>query len=641
MSWIDRLLGKQPPIVQQPRRQFNADGWTNAYTGFGTSRDRAIATAYQMDAPLSPADLDALFYGSDIAAKIVEYWPKEMFRRGYELVLAEEEPEEEEVDEESVDVEFDEEEPEADEEVEEDAKKPPVPAAKTDAGFNPRKPQEDPKKKPDDATRAVSSSPAGDEEVDPAEPAVGGEEEVDPNAPKPVVKEAKTEARPIKPAVAKPPIVSPEPRKPKAEEAESTLPDELMDAARAMNADEKLLEGFVWGRLYGGALAILGANDGQEIDQPLDEKKIRSFDFIHVVDRRYAQAFKYYEDPRHPKFGMPELYQVGEPNFGQWAVVHESRTLRFGGVRVDARRRRSNAGWDNSVLQRPYESIRDFSTAFQAVGYMLSDASQGVFKLSGLVQAIASGHKDAIQARMALVDMTRGVARSVLLDAEAGEEFTKIATSFAGVSDLLDRYMLRLAAAANMPVTVLMGRSPSGMNATGESDFRAMYAEIEAEQNNKLKPMLMRLYSLIAASMGHKDTEGMDFQFAPLWSPTDKEQADLELVVAQKDVAYMTAGVLHPSEVALSRYGAGKFSQATQIDIKSRKVELEADIESALNPPPEPKMTAVGVDPVTGHPVLAPNPNADPGAEGDQEAAALTDDPDKLPHEPPVPKLPK
>lgn len=572
MSWIDRLLYKAPsPVVMPPvTKKFNADGWQNAYTGFGTSRDRAMFSAYQMDAPLSSVDLDAMFYGSDIAAKIVETKPKEMFRRGYELVLAEEEEDE---DADAVDVAT-----EALDEEQEDAPLPKVAPPKADA-FPVKANPQDP------------NAPDEEEEATPAAAPL------------------KTENKPKLPKPPTVPLKPQAPGKPKKKPEASTLSDDLMDAAREMDADQKLLEGFTWGQLYGGALAILGANDGQEIDQPLNEKKVRSFDFIHVVDRRYAQAFKYYEDPRHPKFGMPELYQVGEPNFGQWAVVHESRCLRFGGVRVDARRRRSNAGWDNSVLQRPYESIRDFSAAFQAVGYMMADASQGVFKLSGLVQAIASGEKDAIQARMALVDMTRGVARSVLLDAEAGESFEKIPTAFGGIADLLDRYMLRLAAAADMPVTILMGRSPAGMNATGESDFRAFYAAIESEQKNVLKPILMRLYTLIAASMGHKDVEGLDFKFHPLWSPTDAEQAALELVVAQKDVAYMTAGVLHPSEVALSRYGAGMFSMATEIDTDSRKAEMKADIEAALNPPPEPTMAAVGVDPATGEPVMAPNPD--------------------------------
>lgn len=501
MRWLDKLLGKRPAMRQ--------DTWVNPYTGFGTARDRMIASQYTVDALLTTTELDSLYYGSDVASKIVDFRPKEMFRRGYEV---------------RIDGSDDDAEEQAnDEETEQD---PEIPVAvETPAA---------------DGSAQPSRSDADYTESD------------------------------------------------SEDTQNSDIPDQLMAKARELDLDKKLLSAMIWGRLYGGCLVILGLNDGQDMSQPLNEDKIRELLFIHVVDRRYALAMTYYADPLHPKFGMPETYQVGDPMFGNWSVVHESRCLRFEGVEVDARRRRQNAGWGHSVLQRPYESMRDFSTAFKAAGFMLSDASQGVFKLHGLIDAIASKQEAAIQARMQLVDMSRGVARSVLLDAGNNEEFSKVSTTFAGVSDMLDRFMLRLAAAADMPVTILMGRSPAGLNATGESDFRAFYATVESEQKNFLKPILQRVYTLIATSLGIRGIDGLDFYFCPLWSPTDKEQADLELVVAQKDQIYINMGVLHPSEVAMSRYGGGQFSQSTEIDVESRKKELKNDIKMALAPPPPP-----------------------------------------------------
>lgn len=487
MKWLDRLLGVKPAA---PRRN---DGWANPYTGFGTARDRAMSTMFQIDALLTPTELDSLYYGSDIAAKIVDFRPNEMFRRGYEV------------------------------------------------------------------------------RIDDTEDGEG---------------------------------------------QDSSIPDELMARARELGLDDKLLEAMKWSRLYGGALVILGLNDGNDASQPLNETTIRSLDYVHVIDKRYALALTYYSDPLAPRFGYPETYQIGDPLFGNWSIVHESRCLRFDGVKVDARRRRQNAGWGNSVLQRPYESIRDFSTAFQAVGFMVSDASQGVFKLHGLIDAIAANQEAAIQERMRIVDMSRGVARSVLLDAGNGEEFSKVPTSFAGVADVLDRYMLRLASASDMPVTILMGRSPAGMNATGESDFRAFYATVESDQQNMLQPTLQRAYTLLASSMGIRNIEGLDFYFCPLWSPTDKEQADLEYMVAQKDNLYMTAGVLHPSEVALSRYGGGQFSQSTEIDVDSRNKELERDIENTLNPPEPPSPTGNPNDP--NAPSDPNTPPASPPNDGNQ-----------------------
>ena len=43
--------------------------------------------------------------------------------------------------------------------------------------------------------------------------------------------------------------------------------------------------------------------------------------------------------------------------------------------------------------------------------------------------------------------------------------------TFGGIADTYDRFMMDVAGAAETPVTKLFGRSPAGMNATGESDM--------------------------------------------------------------------------------------------------------------------------------------------------------------------------
>lgn len=46
--------------------------------------------------------------------------------------------------------------------------------------------------------------------------------------------------------------------------------------------------------------------------------------------------------------------------------------------------------------------------------------------------------------------------------------------TFTGLPDVYDRVMMDVAGAARTPVTKLFGRSPAGMNATGESDLKMM-----------------------------------------------------------------------------------------------------------------------------------------------------------------------
>ncbi len=65
------------------------------------------------------------------------------------------------------------------------------------------------------------------------------------------------------------------------------------------------------------------------------------------------------------------------------------------------------------------------------------------------------------------------------------------------------RTFLQVAAgAADIPVTRLLGQSPAGLSATGDSDTRNYYDMIAARQELDLRPQLERLDRLIAHSEG-------------------------------------------------------------------------------------------------------------------------------------------
>ena len=378
--------------------------------------------------------------------------------------------------------------------------------------------------------------------------------------------------------------------------AQADLAISIEEAAAALRVDELTKKAIKFGRLFGGVLLLVGADDGLPPDKPLDEKRIRSVRYLNFIDRRFCFVRSYYGDPMHPKFGEPESYLIVN-SFGNQGstVIHESRTVRFDGAEVDILKRRELAGWTLSSLQPVYDCLREFDTTFKSVAHLMTDASQGVMKMKGLIDMVAAqspnggaGGGDTLQTRMSLVDMSRSVARMLLLDSE--EDFTRVATSFGGVPEVMDRLMMRLSASARTPVTVLFGRSPAGLNATGEADFRGYYGVIRAEQRSEVEPKLRRIYSLICLA---KDgpTKGrlpkLEFHWRPLWTLNEKEQADLEKVYGDRDVAYVGAGILAPEEVALSRFRDGSFRTQTEIDTKAREKSLAETLSFAAPKDPE------------------------------------------------------
>lgn len=391
---------------------------------------------------------------------------------------------------------------------------------------------------------------------------------------------------------------------------------ELKDAASALDLDGNLLEAYRWGRAYGGALLIMGLDDGRAPDRPLDPEAVRGLKYLHVVDRRHAHVNTYYRDLGQPKFGKPETYRVTPLSGGHGApsvVIHETRVIRFDGAPTDRETVLERAGWSLSVLQAPYEVLKQFAQGYQSAGYLLSDASQSVFKLAGLMEQIAND-PETLQKRMQILEYQRSVARGIMLDADYNEDFDRKPTQFGGIPELLDRLQQRLAAAAKQPVSILMGRSPAGMNATGESDFRSWYGDVESKQANELKPKHLHVYRLIARTLG-QDPEGVDIAYTPLVSLTPAEQAALEEVLARRDQTYLNAGVLLPEEVTILRFGQGKaFSTRALFRddwLKAREESLkdEARLADAF--------TTQDPNAATDPQGTNPDPEADPEAKAD------------------------
>src|SRR5580704_13585263 len=316
-----------------------------------------------------------------------------------------------------------------------------------------------------------------------------------------------------------------------------------------------LRDALVKSRIFGAAFIYVGADDGQPQEAPLLTQKVKRVRLLNVLTTKDLIHQCFYADPNCEKFGHCELYRLNASSYNQAAVIHESRLIPFFGTSLLNHRQ-----YPPSMLQRIYPVLQQFHTAWQAAAHLMTDAAQGVFKLKGLHSAMSSNRSEELLKRMELVDMSRSISRSIILDAE-DEDFRRDSYGFSGIPEILEKMMLRLAAAARIPVSLLMGQAPAGMNATGESDTRFFYDQVRAEQE-ALKPKLERLVKIIAGDENAK----VNIEFPALGQMTDREKAELRCMEAETDRIYLQEGVLLPEEVAIKRFSSGEFS----IDINSR-----------------------------------------------------------------------
>lgn len=356
-----------------------------------------------------------------------------------------------------------------------------------------------------------------------------------------------------------------------------------------LSAHERELEAATWGQLYGGGLMLLGLDDGRDTSEPLDVTRLRGLRWVRVVPRRDARIVSTYADARVEGYGRPALYEVDEwPETGgpgERTMWHETRVIRYPGAPTPLEVRRQNKGWDLSVLDRVISKLSQHDSLWDYTSAMMSDGSQGIWKIKGLVSSIARGAKADVEARFQLADKSRSMFRSLLLDAD-GEDFSYVHRQFSGISDLLAQSAIRTAAAAQMPVTVLFGQSPAGLNATGESDIRLWYDRVESYQERVLRRRTERLVSLILRSK-EGPTEGVEPEhwrvtYRPVRKATPMEEAELRARQAQIDTAYISAGVLASLEVAVSRFTSEGWSPETQIDVEARAAAMREAVQRVI-----------------------------------------------------------
>jgi phage-related protein (TIGR01555 family) len=344
-----------------------------------------------------------------------------------------------------------------------------------------------------------------------------------------------------------------------------------------IHANKHLLQGLRWGRLYGGSIVVIGIDDGSnKLDEPVNETRIKSIEFLRVYDRYRVNhsTSDLYSDPAHAKFDTPEFYNVS-PVSGTPFRIHESRVLVFDGVPVSDRIRQENQGWGDSYYQAIYNELANLAGVYFGARNVVDDFIQIILKIENLQDLIASGREDEIKTRLNIIDLGRHVMNTILLDAR--EEYEKSASSVAGLHELLGKFELMVSAVTGIPMTLLMGQSPAGMNATGESDITLWYDSVAEDQQSELKPQIERLvYLSMLAKQG--PTKGKILpewavEFNPLWQPTESQIVETRSKQATIDKIYIEQSVLTAEEVAISRFGGDEYSHDTNLISKDRQIE--------------------------------------------------------------------
>lgn len=294
---------------------------------------------------------------------------------------------------------------------------------------------------------------------------------------------------------------------------------------RAKTKEAETLRG-----IGGGALLLITA--GQH-DQPLTPNQIgeRGLIAINVVSRWELRAKDFDRNLASPTYRQPAMFEISNGTTQQ--NIHPSRVICFRGPPLPSGSAVSDeeSFWGDSRLLQVFREVENSDHAQAWFVELVKKAKLLRVGIPDLLDMMATSDGQAkLDARIALIatgesTLNATVYRSGTGTDDPGEKIDDYQVNWTGIPAFMDALDQRVAAVSDIPFTRLMGRSPAGMNATGKSDQDNYWAMVSDGQENETRPCLEAIDPLLLRSAGVAKPDDVTWKWAPLWTPTEAEEA--------------------------------------------------------------------------------------------------------------------
>lgn len=375
--------------------------------------------------------------------------------------------------------------------------------------------------------------------------------------------------------------------------------EQVEDALENLDVDDAIDLAWQYMRAYGGSAILLGTDDSETLERPLELDKVRSLDYLTVFEPMELVP----EDPSGSldRYGQPQYFRINsngsylysgtkEESNAKFKThrpktnsrIHHSRLIVLQGIRTSRYLPTTNEispYWGNSVVDRFYDALRDTGVGFSSAGIIATDIGQPIIAIPGLLQMVAKGDKK-LRDRMAALELSRSTARAILLDER--EKYERQTTQLTGVGELLDRLSIWCSANIDTPLSVLLGYSPSSLGSPGEVELKLWYNKIRSLQRRKFSRLIKRIARIVMRTMRQRKLpKKFSIEWFPLETLNEKDLAEARLNQARADALMIEFGALDPDELRKSRW-TGRYSYETQVDIGRKAPGFAAPLPTGV-----------------------------------------------------------
>lgn len=399
------------------------------------------------------------------------------------------------------------------------------------------------------------------------------------------------------------------------------MQDALDRVERQTRTRARLNEGMRWGRLYGGAAGLILIKGQEDLSKPLDLDMVfpGSFQGLYILDR-WQGVTPNMEVVFEGGDPVPESYSITDARGYTVTNVHHSRLIRFTGRDLPFLEKVAEMYWGESEVEALYKDVMAHDNVSANMAALTFQANINTMEVKGLEQLFSIGSSQA-QRRFWNVMQAQSVLRSNFGTqlVEEGTKLTNTQYTFTGLQEVYESMCLNLCGASHYPMTKLFGRSPSGLNATGESDLKNYYDYVDSQREAKVRPALQKLLPVLAMSAWGFVPDDLDFTFPPLWTPTATETAEIALKKAQAIRDTFQAGLFQADtamkELKKLEEETGMFGSISDEEISAATGKTYTDMTALRDP-----LMGLGY----GEEL---NANMEPGSEREGATEANTDIP--------------
>lgn len=325
---------------------------------------------------------------------------------------------------------------------------------------------------------------------------------------------------------------------------------ELIEAEeKRLGVRNVVYQALLTARHTGGAVILVGGLPGNA-SQPLRIDSIRagSIKYLTVLGPDDITPGQIIRDPQSEWFGQPEKWSLHTGDASH-VEIHASRVVFVNGRTVPGAMRRMGQVWGDSIWVQMADSIRSADNVAGVIDALLHEAKIDIVRIKDMVSQMSNGatEQDYIR-RWTMVATLKSISNVLMLDGD--DEWNQKTMNWSGLPEIARTLLTIMAGAADIPVTRLTGEQQSGLSGADSGSIRHYYDFIRTVQELEYTPALQPLDEMIIRSaLGQRDP-AVWYSWNPLWTPSEKERAEVDKLEAEAVKIYADSGLVPQDALA-------------------------------------------------------------------------------------------